>query len=114
MNQIEKEQKLQQIRDTVAKYAKAKATRIYLTEFRKSKRSMLMKKYETQGAKTAAQQERDATADTEYLELLEGLREAVEAEEKLRYELVLQEQEFEAFKARTYLKGQEMKAYGGA
>lgn len=113
MNQHEKEQKLQQIRHIVSDYATAKAKRIYLTEFRKSKRSILMKKYETQGAKTAAQQERDACSDPEYLEVLEGLREAVEAEEKLRYELVLHEQEFDAWKSKLYAKTAERKAYGG-
>jgi len=113
MNQIEKEQKLTEIRRIVADYATAKANRIYLGEYRKSLRSMLMKKYETEGAKTAAQQERNAMADPEYLELLEGLREAVETEEKLRYELVLHEQEFDAWKSRLYAKTAEMKAYGG-
>ena len=110
---IEKEQKLEKIRQIIAEYAEAKANRVYLSEFRKSKRSMLMKKYETEGAKTAAQQERNAMADPEYLEVLEGLREAVEAEERLRYELVLQEQEFDAWKSRLYAKTAEIKAYGG-
>lgn len=110
---MDREARLQEIRDIVARYAKAKANRIYLHEFRKSKRSMLMKKYETEGHKTAAAQEREATADPEYVEVLKGLREAVEQEEKLRYELVLQEQQFEEWKTKIYARTAEMKAYGG-
>lgn len=109
---MDREERLQQIRDIVAQYAKAKADRVYLHEFRKSKRSMLMKKYETEGHKTAAAQEREATADPDYVAVLDGLREAVEAEEKLRYELVLQEQQFEEWKTKVYQKTAEMKAYG--
>jgi len=113
MNQIEKEQRLTEIRRIVKDYSKAKANRIYLGEYRKSLRSILMKKYESTGVKTSSAQEKDAMADPEYLELLEGLREAVETEEKLRYELVLHEQEFDAWKSRLYAKTAEMKAYGG-
>ncbi len=110
---MEKEQRLNEIRAVVADYAKAKADRIYLHEFRKSKRSILMKKYETEGHKTAAAQEREATADSEYIEVLQGLREAVEQEEKLRYELVLQQQQFDSWKTKIYAKTAEMKQYGG-
>ncbi len=110
---MDKEARLNEIRAIVKDYAKAKANRIYLHEFRKSKRSMLMKKYETEGHKTAAAQEREATADPEYIEVLQGLREAVETEERLRYELVLQEQQFDHWKTTIYAKTAEMKAYGG-
>ena len=66
-------------------YAKAKAQRIYLEEFRKSKKSILMKESfeETIGA-----QEREAYAHEDYQALLRGIREAVEIEEKLRWELI--------------------------
>lgn len=68
-----------------AKFAKAKAERIYLEEFRKSKKSLLMKQ---SLESSAVAQERDAYAHDEYLELLDGLRAAVEIEEKLRWDLV--------------------------
>jgi len=66
-------------------YAKAKAQRIYLEEFRKSKKALLMKQ---SGQDTIGAQERDAYAAEDYRELLEGLREAIENEEALRWSLV--------------------------
>ena len=66
-------------------FAEAKAKRVYLEEFRKSKKAILMKK---SGQDTIGAQERDAYAAEEYRELLEGLREAVEVEEKLRWDLI--------------------------
>ena len=68
-----------------AKFAKAKAERIYLEEFRKSKKSLLMKQ---SLESSAVAQERDAYAHDEYLDLLDGLKAAVEIEEKLRWDLV--------------------------
>lgn len=67
------------------KFAKAKAERVYLEEYRKSLKSLLMKRSleESIGA-----QEREAYAHEEYQKLLEGLKEAVAIEEKLRWELV--------------------------
>ncbi len=67
------------------KYAKAKSERIYLEEYRKSLKSILMKRSleDTIGA-----QEREAYAHEEYSNLLNGLKEAVEFEERLRWELV--------------------------
>ncbi|NBT57944.1 hypothetical protein EBT16_04085 [bacterium] len=66
-------------------FAAAKAQRIYLEEFRKSKKALLMKESfeETVGA-----QEREAYAHVEYRELLKGLKEAIEIEEKLRWDLI--------------------------
>lgn len=67
------------------KFAKAKAERIYLEEYRKSLKSILMKRSleESLGA-----QEREAYAHEEYRKLLRGLKEAVEIEEKLRWDLI--------------------------
>jgi hypothetical protein len=67
------------------KFAKAKAERIYLEEFRKSKKSILMRR---SIEKTIGAQEAEAYADKEYLELLDGLKEAIEIEEKLRWDLI--------------------------
>jgi hypothetical protein len=66
-------------------FADAKAQRVYLEEFRKSKKALLMK----QSIESAlGAQERDAYAHAEYVELLKGLKEAVEIEEKLRWDLI--------------------------
>lgn len=65
-------------------YAKAKAERIYIEEFRKSKKAILMK---ASGDQSAAAQERDAYAHPEYQELLLGIKAAVEEEEVLRWQI---------------------------
>jgi hypothetical protein len=73
------------IRDNGQFYAKAKADRIYMEEYRKSLKAILMKR----SMETAVNaQEREAYSHPEYLDLLKGLREAVEAEEKLRWDMV--------------------------
>lgn len=66
-------------------YAKAKAERIYLEEYRKSLKAILMKE-SMESAVNA--QEREAYSDSQYLKLLAGLRAAVEIEEKLRWDLI--------------------------
>ena len=65
-------------------YAKAKAERIYIEEFRKSKKAILMK---ASGDQSAAAQERDAYAHPEYQELLLGIKASVEEEENLRWKI---------------------------
>ena len=67
------------------KFAKAKAERVYLEEFRKSKKALLMK---SSGVDAVSAQEREAYSDPEYIALLEGLRSAVEVEERLRWDLI--------------------------
>lgn len=69
-------------------HAKAKGERVYLEEFRKSKKALLMRQAEIDGHKTAAAQEREAYSHPEYVALLEALRAAVEAEELARWRLV--------------------------
>ena len=71
------------------KYAEAKAKRVYLEEYRKSQKAMLMKKAQADGkAKTSAAAEVEAYADSSYVEFIKGLAAAVEEEEALRWGLV--------------------------
>jgi hypothetical protein len=70
------------------KYAQAKANRIYLEEFRKSKKALLMKQAESSGHNTVSAQEREAYADEGYRQHLEALRDAVVQEEALRWLMV--------------------------
>ena len=66
-------------------FAGARAERIYLEEFRKSKKALLMKdSLET----TIGAQERDAYSHDEYIKLLKELRDAIDKEEKLRWDLI--------------------------
>ena len=70
-----------------AAYAKAKAERVLLEEFRKSKKALLMKEALKAGVEAANAQEREAYADPEYVELLHGLAAAIEREEELKWKL---------------------------
>ena len=70
---------LEYIKRTAPKLAKCKADRIYLEEFRKTKKAQLMA---TQIGDPVNAQERYAYAHSEYLEVLEGLRAAIALEEE--------------------------------
>ena len=70
-----------------ALFAKAKSERVYLEEFRKSKKALLMQEAFFAGVDTMAGQERDAYARKEYRDLLDGLKEAVEVEETLKWKM---------------------------
>ena len=80
-------------------FAKARAERVYIEEYRKSLKAILMQK---SGQKVIAAQERDAYAHEDYEALLVGLREAVETEEKLRWDLIAAQASIETWKAQTY------------
>ena len=66
------------------RYAQAKADRVHLEHFRKSKKALLMNEC-TEKAVTAREQY--AYSHPDYMKLLEGLREAVRVEETLRWRL---------------------------
>lgn len=76
-------------------YAKAKSQRVYLEEFRKTKKSLLMAQ---SSDSTIGGQERDAYRHPEYLQLLEGLREAVEVEETLKWKLIAAQARIDIFR----------------
>ena len=65
-------------------YAQAKADRVHLEHFRKSKKALLMNQCTE---KAIASREQYAYSHPEYIALLEGLREAVRVEETLRWRL---------------------------
>jgi hypothetical protein len=68
-------------------FAKAKSKRVYLEEFRKSKKALLMKDALLKGIEAANAQEREAYSHPEYLVLLQGLAAAIEIEETLKWQL---------------------------
>lgn len=94
------EESTQAIRDKAPKYGEAKAQRVYLEEFRKSKKAMLMREALLNGIDAASHQEREAYSSPEYQKLLEGLAAAVEKEETLRWELESYRLEIEIFRTR--------------
>jgi hypothetical protein len=84
------------IRDNGKKFAKAKADRVYMEEYRKSLKAMLMK----QSLESAVNaQEREAYSHRDYIKLLEGLREAVQIEEQLRWEMVAAQARIEVWRS---------------
>jgi hypothetical protein len=83
-------------------FAKAKAERVYLEEFRKSKKALLMQEAFFAGVDTMAGQERDAYARQEYRDLLDGLKAAVELEETLKWKMTAAQLRVEIWKAQTY------------
>lgn len=85
------------------KYAKARAERIYLEEFRKSKKAILFRE---SPEKTVAEREHWAYAHPEYQSLLKGIREAVEIEEKLRWDMIAAQARIDIWKAQEYRNGQ--------
>lgn len=66
-------------------YAKAKAQRVYLEQFRSSKKALLMAESKLEAVNA---REQYAYAHSEYVELLAGLKEAVEREESLKWKLI--------------------------
>lgn len=77
-------------------YAAAKAERIYLEEYRKSLKAILM---EGSRSETIGGQERDAYAHKDYIHLLDGLRVAVENEETLRWNLIAAQARVEVWRS---------------
>ena len=77
------------------KFAQAKAERVYIEEFRKSKKALLMK---ASVEKNVNAQERDAYAHEDYVALLDGLKEAVEVEETLKWQMTAAEMRVEIWR----------------
>lgn len=83
---------------TAPDYAKAKAERVYLEEFRKSKKALLMKSC---GESSVAAQEREAYSHEDYMKLSDGLKVAVEIEETLRWQLVSAQARIEIWRTQS-------------
>jgi len=80
------------------KFAAAKAQRVYLEEFRKSKKAILMAQCTD---KAANAREQYAYSHSEYLALLDGLKAAVEVEEKLKWDLVAAQARIEIWRTQS-------------
>jgi len=98
---------IQYIIDTAPLYAKAKADRIYLEEFRKSRKAQLMANSRLEAL---GKQEAYAYAHEDYVGILEGIREAVEIEEKYRWMMTAAQARIEVWRTEQYSARIEMKA----
>lgn len=78
------------------KFAQAKANRVHLDEFRKSKKALLM----NQSTETTVNaREQFAYSHPEYIQVLEGIKQAVEVEEELRWMLVAAQARIEVWRS---------------
>jgi hypothetical protein len=93
--------------DTAPLYAKAKADRMYLEEFRKSRKAQLASQA---GTEVLGKQETFAYAHPEYIEILDGIREAVEKEERFRWLMTAAQARIEVWRTEQYSARMEMKA----
>ena len=75
---------LERMKDAIPQFAQAKANRVYIEQFRKSLKAELMQQSD---GKTIADRENYAYAHPRMLELVQGLRDAVEIEEKHKWAL---------------------------
>ena len=98
---------IQYLIDTAPLYSRAKADRIYLDEFRKSKRAQLMSQA---GTEVLGKQETFAYAHPEYIQILEGIREAVETEERYRWLMTAAQARIEVWRTEQYSARMEVKA----
>lgn len=88
------------IREKAPAYGEAKAQRVYLEEFRRVQKALLMKDAQTMGIEAANAQEREALADPQYRQVLKGLSAAIEKEETLRWELESLRLDIEIFRTK--------------
>ena len=76
------------ILEQAPRFAEAKAQRVYIENFLRTKKALLMKEAMAKGIDSGVAQEREAYAHPEYQELLRGLQVATEREEALKWKLI--------------------------
>lgn len=96
MKQIDPQSAVDYMVKSAPVYAKARSERVYLEEFRKSKKALLMQQHSD---KPIGAQEREAYAHPEYIGLLAALRVAVEAEENARWMLIAAQTRVEVWRS---------------
>ncbi len=92
---------------TAPLYAKAKSDRMFLEEFRRSKHAQLKS---LAGTEVLGKQETFAYAHQDYIEILEGIREAVEREERYRWLMTAAQARIEVWRTEQYSARMEIKA----
>ena len=88
------------IREKASAYGEAKAQRVYLEEFRRVQKALLMKDALALGIEAANAQEREALADPQYRQVLKRLSVAIEKEQTLRWELESLRLDIEIFRSK--------------
>lgn len=90
------EKAIDYLRDSADEAAQARANRVYMEEYRKSLKAMIMKEH-TQLPVSA--QEREAYADKRYLSHLLGLQQSVKEDEYRRFLRVAADAKIEAWRS---------------
>lgn len=85
MKPIDPQAAMETIWKIAPEFAKAKGERVYLEEYRKTLKAILMKGC---GMEAIGAQEREAYANGDYATHLSGLQAAVEREESLKWRLI--------------------------
>jgi hypothetical protein len=98
---------IQYLIDTAPLYAKSKADRMYLEEYRKSIKAQLMSQ---SGTEVLGKQETFAYAHQDYVGILEGIRQAVEKEENYRWLMTAAQARIEVWRTEQYSARMEVKA----
>jgi len=99
-------------RESIDEAAKSKASAIYLAEFRKSKKAILMQEAADNGHKTGQERESYAYGHPEYLQLLLDLRLAIETSEKYRWRMKIAEERIGIYRTHEASKRKEFTNYG--
>lgn len=84
------------LRDNATKAAQARASRVYVEEYRKSLKAQIMAEHQD---KPLGAQEREAYSDERYIAHLDAIREAVEADERMRWLYVSAQAKIEAWRS---------------
>jgi hypothetical protein len=95
MNSIDPHEAINYMIKNAKAYAEAKANVTYLEQYRKSKKAIL---FASAMGNTIADKEAYAYSHPDYLELLEGLKAAVEEAERLRWMLVAAQARIDVFR----------------
>jgi hypothetical protein len=95
MNSIDPHEAINYMIKNAKAYAQAKANVTYLEQYRKSKKAIL---FASAMGNTIADKEAYAYSHPDYLELLEGLKAAVEEAERLRWMLVAAQARIDVFR----------------
>jgi hypothetical protein len=98
---------IQYLIDTAPLYAKSKADRMFLEEYRKSIKAQLMSRA---GTEVLGKQETFAYAHEDYIQILEGIKQAVEKEEKYRWLMTAAQARIEVWRTEQYSARMEIKA----
>lgn len=114
MRESSVEKQLVYIRDNARSYAEAKAQRVYLDQFRKSKKALLMAEAAGNGISAIGKQETYAYSHSDYIDLLEALKIATAEEERLKILIRVAELKIETWRTQEANNRFERKAYNVA